>query len=125
MRDALVAATIDQFPEVRVALVSNLGSHVLAVGEMLAADETLQRAAWPRPKTPPAQLTLANSGCSVDPDDRLETFAVIGKQISEIRSTQPQRLFQHRLEDRRQVSGRGVDDLHYLRDGAFSRLRLP
>src|SRR5215471_8077964 len=41
----------------------------------------------------------------------LETFTVIDSELAERRSAQPHCLFEHRVEDRREVAGRGIDDL--------------
>ena len=39
--------------------------------------------------------------------------------------TQPHRLFQHRIEHRRQIAGRGVDDLQHLGGRGLLIQRLP
>ncbi len=39
------------------------------------------------------------------------TLAVIRVQLAECRAAQPHRLFQHRVEHRREVAGRRIDDL--------------
>ena len=47
--------------------------------------------------------------------DRAQTLAVI--ELQDCRSAAPQRrvrLFQHRVEHRREVAGRGIDDLQHL-----------
>ena len=38
----------------------------------------------------------------------------IDEQLSEGRLAQPHRLFQHRIEHRRQIAGRGIDHLQHL-----------
>ena len=43
-----------------------------------------------------------------------EPLAVISQQDAERRLAQAGRLFQHRVEHRAEVAGRGVDDLQYL-----------
>src|SRR5690348_5360902 len=49
--------------------------------------------------------------------DRKETLAVIGDQGAAIDAAQTMRLVQNRGEHRREVAGRGVDDLQYLSGG--------
>ena len=44
----------------------------------------------------------------------METLAVVGVEHSERRLAQPHRLFQHRIEHRRQIARRGVDHLQHL-----------
>ena len=44
----------------------------------------------------------------------METLAIIGVQDAERGSAQPHRLFQHRIEHRRQIAGRGIDHLQHL-----------
>src|SRR5262249_20346075 len=43
-----------------------------------------------------------------------ETFAVVGENLSTNGITQSQRLLQHHVEHRREVTGRGVDDAQHL-----------
>jgi len=54
--------------------------------------------------------------CLRDPAQRrgAEAFAIEGPQITEGSATQVQRLVQHRVEDRREAAGGGVDDLQHL-----------
>src|ERR1700724_255284 len=44
----------------------------------------------------------------------MEPLAVIGAQLAEGTPAQAQRPLQHRVEDRREIAGRGIDDLQYL-----------
>jgi hypothetical protein len=48
-----------------------------------------------------------------------EILAVIGVQMATCGLAQPQRLFQHRIEHRLQVAGRGIDDLQHLGGGSL------
>ena len=50
--------------------------------------------------------------------DRAETLAVVGGH-SERRLAQPRRLFEHRVEHRREIAGRGIDDPQYLGGGGL------
>ena len=45
---------------------------------------------------------------------RMEPLTVIGHQIAKTRLAQPHRFFQHRVEHRGEVAGRGIDDLQHL-----------
>ena len=53
-----------------------------------------------------------------------EYSAVEKRQASVRRSTKPMRFFQDRVEDRREIARRGVDDLQDLGDCGFPRQRL-
>ena len=44
----------------------------------------------------------------------VQQFAVERPDVTEGRLAQPHRLFEHRVEDRREIAGRGVDDLQDL-----------
>jgi len=46
--------------------------------------------------------------------DRAKAFPVGGDKNSEGCFAQPKRLIEHRVEDRREVAGRGIDDLQHL-----------
>jgi hypothetical protein len=56
----------------------------------------------------------------------MEVLAVICIERAERRTAQPHRLFQHRIEYRREVARRGIDDLQHLGGCglAFQRLLL-
>src|SRR5262245_13292546 len=45
---------------------------------------------------------------------RTESFAVKRQKMSESRIAQSQRLVEHRVEYRCEITGRGIDDLQYL-----------
>ena len=44
----------------------------------------------------------------------MEVLAVVGPKTAERRLAKPHRLFEHRVEHRREVAGRGIDDLQNL-----------
>src|SRR5689334_25280312 len=44
----------------------------------------------------------------------MENFTIIRREVTEFRLTETACLFKHRIEDRREVAGRGIDDLQYL-----------
>jgi len=44
----------------------------------------------------------------------MEAVAIPSEKQTECRTAKAGRLFQHRIEDRREVAGRGIDDLQYL-----------
>src|SRR4051794_6380409 len=56
--------------------------------------------------------------------DELEEFAVVLRDIAEARIAQPHSLFEHRVEYRREVAGRRIDDPQHLgrRGLLFERL---
>ena len=43
-----------------------------------------------------------------------KSLAIVGAKLAERSAAQPHRLFQHRVEHRRQIAGRGVDHLQHL-----------
>ena len=45
---------------------------------------------------------------------RAETFAIVGTRTPEAGLAQPHRLFQHRVEHRGEIAGRGIDDPQHL-----------
>ena len=45
---------------------------------------------------------------------KMETLPVPSSKGAELRLAQPDRLFEHRLEHRREIAGRGVDHLQHL-----------
>jgi hypothetical protein len=49
----------------------------------------------------------------------VKEVAVIGEEVSIGRLAQPHRLFDDRVEHRRKVAGRGIDDLQYLGGGGL------
>jgi len=44
----------------------------------------------------------------------VELLAIERQNVPVVRLTQPHRLFKHRVEHRREIAGRGIDDLQYL-----------
>ena len=62
----------------------------------------------------PSRNTSAKCGGHAACSDGLKALAVIGVQHAERGLAQPHRLFQHRIEHRREIAGRGVDDLQHL-----------
>ena len=44
----------------------------------------------------------------------MDPLAIVGPKHAERRLAQVQRLLQHRIEHRRQIAGRGVDDLQHF-----------
>jgi hypothetical protein len=54
----------------------------------------------------------------------METVAVVSVEMPTSRFAEPDRFFEHRIEDRRKVAGRGIDDLQDLggRGLLFERL---
>jgi hypothetical protein len=55
---------------------------------------------------------------------QVEIFAVISDQCAMLDAAKGVRLFEHRVEDRREVSVRRVDDLQHLGDRGLPLLRL-
>jgi len=46
--------------------------------------------------------------------DCVKKVSVNVREVAEARLAQPHRLFQHRVEHRAEITGRGIDDLQYL-----------
>ena len=61
-------------------------------------------------------LTHERGVCGWDAAERgvMEALTIIAQQNAESGAAQPHRLFEHRVEHRGEVAGRGVDDLQYL-----------
>jgi hypothetical protein len=55
---------------------------------------------------------------------KMKAFTVPNSENAERRLAQPRSLFEHRLEDRREVAGRTVDDLQHLGGRGLLRQRL-
>ena len=68
------------------------------------ADQRLADARAHTSRTRPARGAVAT----------LEHVAVSKSKVSRSGLAQPHRLFEHRVEYRREVAGRGIDDLQYL-----------
>src|SRR6516164_9244258 len=65
-----------------------------------------------------AEVTQPLDKTSVSPRrDRMECLAVKGVEVAMARLTQAYGVFQHRVEHRGEVAGRGVDDLQYDSNG--------
>jgi hypothetical protein len=79
------------------------------VDERLATNHSQRRGAHAR-KPGLAQKTRER-GWQAAPRGMVQTLAVVGGHIPERRLAQPQGPFEHRIEHRRKVSGRGIDDV--------------
>src|SRR6516164_7705542 len=79
----------------------------------LPAADSSQRSTWTRSNRAELRRPFdiarwtANRG-------KMEKFAVIGKHVTVSRLAEPDRSLEHRVEDRGEVAGRGIDDLQYL-----------
>src|SRR6516225_6517791 len=79
----------------------------------LPAADSSQRSIWTRSNRAELRRPFdiarwtANRG-------KMEKFAVIGKHVTVSRLAEPDRSLEHRVEDRGEVAGRGIDDLQYL-----------
>src|SRR6516162_4062302 len=56
--------------------------------------------------------------------DGMEMLSIIGFEITKSRGAQTHRLFQHRIEHRGEIAGRGVDDAQHLGDRSLLSLTL-
>src|SRR5215467_4186949 len=54
----------------------------------------------------------------------MEMLSIIGFEITKSRGAQTHRLFQHRIEHRGEIAGRGVDDAQHLGDRSLLSLTL-
>ena len=59
-------------------------------------------------------LKLGIGGSRASNGGRWKLFAVKSEEDTERRIAQPRRLFEHRIEHRREIAGRRVDDLQHL-----------
>src|SRR5438270_10887138 len=55
----------------------------------------------------------------------MKALTVIRHEITEAGLTQVQRLLQHRVEDRREIARRGVDDAKHFGGGSLLLQRIP
>jgi len=85
-------------------------------------NNALARAIWSRLIGSCRQITGVGRG-EAPHGDGPETLAIIGPHQAERRLAQSQCLFEHCVEDRGEIAGRGIDDLQYLGDGTLSRQR--
>jgi hypothetical protein len=55
---------------------------------------------------------------------KIETLAVVGRDVAEFRLAEVRGLFEHRIEHWREIAGRGIDDLQHFggRSLLFERL---
>jgi hypothetical protein len=53
----------------------------------------------------------------------VELLAIERQNVPVVRLTQPHRLFKHRIEDRGEIAGRGINDLQDLGGSGFSSKR--
>ncbi len=51
--------------------------------------------------------------------ESFKLLAIVGHEVAEGCLAQPHRLVEHRIKDRREVAGRGIDDLQYLGGGGL------
>src|SRR3954453_23738672 len=88
---------------------------------------TLKNASQDRSWTIGRRIVLTEVGESLGhPPARrtVPTLAVKGLQMAKRGAAQPHRLLEHRVEYRREVAGRGVDDLQHLGGRGLLRQRL-
>src|SRR5215469_9517438 len=66
---------------------------------------------WPKSTNPPRPLNTAQF---TGRRGRMKVFTVESKEVTMRRLAKSYRLFEHRVEHRREDAGRGIDDLQYL-----------
>ena len=118
------AADINQKAAPQIA--RTIGLILARIGNVhhrLAAQEAFDRrpridARWANLPCPFIEARMAAGSCE------LNEFAVIGPKHPKSRFTQPHRLFEHRIEHRREITGRRIDDLQHLGGRGLSRQRF-
>ena len=120
------AAEIGDGAAVGVAvLVERLGHHIQDMDGVAGFNEPRHGATAPRSwRVFFSELSIGSGNAALS--RRLEPVTVIRKQRSKRGPAQPHRLLQHCIEHRRQITGRGIDNLQHLRDRCllFQRLAL-
>src|SRR5207248_180675 len=119
------AAEFDQHPAHRIAgLIGLARAEVRDVDEALARQQALmRRGVEPRRRSGLAQFRI--HGRYATRGDESKESAVVSPQLRVIGLAQPDRLVDHRLEYRREVAGRRIDDLQYLGGRGLLFQRLP
>src|SRR6266849_5186741 len=82
--------------------------YVTNVDEILALHKPIVRTSWQRSSGLLKELDKRWRGTALR--DPAKELAVNPCEVTEARLTQPHSLFEHRVEDRREVAGRRVDD---------------
>src|SRR6516165_6988432 len=99
--------------ETRTCVVNVLFLDVRDMDYSLPAADSSQRSTWTRSNRAELRRPFdiarrtANRG-------EMKKFAVIGKHVTVSRLAEPDPSLEHRVEDRGEVAGRGIDDLQYL-----------
>ena len=88
--------------------------HIGDVDEPLAAHQPRDRDRADLGRNAVAAARDAFCECARACSDGAEALAVIGHRIAVSGLAERVRLFQHRIEHRREIAGRGIDDLQYL-----------
>jgi hypothetical protein len=93
--------------------INLVARYVGDMDDLLAPDHALHRSAGPGPPRailarPCVKFGMASDGCE------MKVFAIVDDDVPAFRLTQPQGFFEHRIEDRGEIAGRGIDDLQYL-----------
>ena len=105
-------AKVDQRPGRRVARAVTLASwNISEVDDMFSANKaSVGGTQGMRTRSQEIRVRRRHA----PEGSRAQVLAVIGPQGAEEGLAQPQGLIQYRIEYRREVTGRGVDDLQYL-----------
>ena len=92
----------------------SVGARAYRRCERRARRAAARPAPMPRLRVEQARAAIRRSCRHAVQRDRAETLAVIGQHDAERGLAQPRCLFEHRVEHRREVAGRGVDDPQHL-----------
>src|SRR5262245_32949189 len=90
--------------------------HISYMHEVFTIDNTLTRAVWSRLIQAIRQI-LGVPRREAARCNGLEVRAIVSPHDAERCLAKPESLFEHRVEHRREVAGRRVDDLQYLSGG--------
>src|SRR5215475_13073706 len=108
-------AKIDQRASVGIALLVRLGCHqVCGMYQVLACDQSERRCARSVNYRASASSIGRVGGWYATICGVMKVFAVIGVHHPKIGTTKVQRLFEHCVKDRREITRRRIDDLQNL-----------
>ena len=109
------AAELDQRDAVGVAALIGLGGDEVGnVDDPLSFKDPRRTGSRSIDSRGVAGIVLGVSRRHAPCRSKAKALAVVGSQLAELRAAQPHRLFEHRVENRGEVAGRGIDDLQYL-----------
>src|SRR5262249_45485561 len=113
-RDLAADATaISLLSETRTCMVDVLFLDIRDMDYSLAVADSSQRSTWTRSNRAELRRPFDIARWTANRGE-VENFAVIGKHVTVSRLAESDRPFEHRVEHRGEVAGRGIDDLQHL-----------